>query len=211
MNYLVILFKNKHRKKILNKFKSKSRAENYFEKLISEDVVFEKKIENGYSCSFDVAILEKNNSNSQSLYFVKDELGRQLKVETDDPDYKIIKISNYKIEEEIFDLNENKKIKTNNFIKKYLPKIGIKLISKLNNKIIVQNDDIISLFSLKSESDCERFLDVLNKIMFNKKRSDCIIVPDSSKQQKKYLYTLLENKGISKSKLYKKSTTFFKG
>ena len=44
-----------------------------------------------------------------------------------------------------------------------------------------------------------------------KPEPDCIIVPDSSKQQKKYLYSLLESKGITKSILYKKSTTFFKG
>jgi len=40
---------------------------------------------------------------------------------------------------------------------------------------------------------------------------DCIIVSDDSNRQKKYLYELLSSKGISKSMLYKKSTTFFTG
>ena len=44
--------------------------------------------------------------------------------------------------------------------------------------------------------------------MFSKGRIDCIMVSDSSKSQKKYLYELLEKKGISKSSLYRRFTTF---
>ena len=54
--------------------------------------------------------------------FVKDEMGRQVKIEIDDPEYKIIKISNYKVEEFLFDVELGKKISSSNFIKTYLPK-----------------------------------------------------------------------------------------
>ena len=47
--------------------------------------------------------------------------------------------------------------------------------------------------------------------MYDNNRMDCIIVSDSSKEQKKYLYNLLESKGISKKVLYRRSTTFFTG
>ena len=47
--------------------------------------------------------------------------------------------------------------------------------------------------------------------MLKNKRLDCIIVSDDSIVQKKYLYELLSSKGISKSILYRKSTTFFTG
>ena len=42
-NYLVVLFKNKTRKKIIKKFITLSRAKNYFKQLVkeSEDVIFE--------------------------------------------------------------------------------------------------------------------------------------------------------------------------
>ena len=211
MKYLVVLFKDKNRKKIINKFKTFERAKNFFDRKISENkVTFNKLIENGKSCSFELGILEKG-SNNFDLYFVRDNLGRQVKVSLDDPDYRIIEVQDYFIEELIFDISKNTKISFDSFVKTYLPKTGIKLISKINHKVAVQNDDDVYLFSLKSESDCLRFLRTLEGYMYDNNRMDCIIVSDSSKEQKKYLYNLLESKGISKKVLYRRSTTFFIG
>ena len=211
MKYLIVLFKNKERKRIIKKFKTYERAKKFFEgqTIVNKDVIFDKVVENGKYCSFEIGLLEKN-SNNFDLYFVKDNMGRNLKIDLDDPDYKILNILNYRVEELIFDISKNKKISFNNFVTKYLTKGSIKLISKLNNKVVVQDDEIVNLFSLKSDEDCYRFLGILENYMFNKKRSDCIIVTDGNIAQKKYLYDLLQSKGIPKSILYKQSTTHFK-
>jgi hypothetical protein len=134
-----------------------------------------------------------------------------VKVETDDSRYKIMKISNYKIEDFIYDIQKNKRLNFITFIRNYIPIEGIKLVSKLNNKVVIQNDEKFFLFSLKSEDESKRFLTVLEDYMLSNNRMDCIIVSDDSNRQKKYLYELLSSKGISKSMLYKKSTTFFTG
>jgi len=212
MKYLIVLFKNKERKRIIKKFKTYERAINFFDSQIlkNKEVIFDKSIENGESCSFEIGLLEKD-SNNFDLYFIKDDMGRNLKIDLDDPEYKILNISNYRVEELVFDISKNKKISFNKFVTNYLTKGSIKLISKLNNKVVVQDDDVVNLFSLKSDEDCYRFLDILENYMFNKKRSDCIIVTDGNIAQKKYLYNLLQSKGISKSILYKQSTTHFKG
>jgi hypothetical protein len=211
MKYLIVLFKNKERKKIIKKFKTHQRAKEFFDNQIKNNkVVFEKGVENGKSCSFEIGLLERDSTNFDS-YFIKDSLGRQVKVDIDDPDYKVLQISNYSVEEFIYDISKNKKISIDKFISEYLKRGSIKLISKLNNKIVVQDDDKFSLFSLKSDDDCFRFTQVLQKYLVEKNRIDCIIVLDSSLPQKKYLYSLLESRGISKSILYKKSTTFFTG
>ena len=211
MKYLIVLFKNKERKKIIKKFKTHQRAKEFFDNQIKNNkVVFEKGVENGKSCTFEIGLLERDSTNFDS-YFIKDSLGRQLKVDIDDPDYKVLQISNYSVEEFIYDISKNKKISIDKFISEYLKRGSIKLISKLNNKIVVQDDDKFSLFSLKSDDDCFRFTQVLQKYLAEKNRIDCIIVLDSSLPQKKYLYSLLESRGISKSILYKKSTTFFTG
>jgi hypothetical protein len=210
MKYLIVLFKNKERKKIINKFKTYERAKNFFDKKINEDVIFDKRVENGRDCYFELGLLEKNSENFDSV-FVKDDMGRQIKVELDDSDYKIIKISTYKVEDLIFDVSKNKRISFNNFYRTYLPRNGVKLVSKINNKIIVQEDDNINLFSLKCDKESDRFFTILNEQLMLRGRTDCILVPDSSKAQKKYLYELLESKGISKSILYRRSTTFFRG
>ena len=129
-------------------------------------------------------------------------------MDIDDPDYRLTKIVDYNIEELLYDVDEKNKISFGGFIKKYLTRSGIKLISKLNNKVAIQNDDKVNLVSLKSIDECSRFIDVLEDYLIKNGRLDCILVKDSSKQQKKYLYTILESKGIDKSFLYRRFTTF---
>ena len=120
MNYLVVLFKNKKRKKIINKFLTYDNAINFYNKKLEENksVVFDKKVENASNCSFELGLLQKRDTNFDSM-FVKDEMGRQVKIEIDDPEYKIIKISNYKVEEFLFDVELGKKISSSQFIKTY--------------------------------------------------------------------------------------------
>ena len=211
MKYLIVLFKNKERKKIIKKFKTLERAKNFYETKLSQNkIYFDKQVENGKVCDFELAFIEIDPTEFDN-YFIKDNLGRQVKVQTDDPKYKIVKTSNYKIEDFIYDIQKNKRLGFISFIKNYIPKEGIKLISKLNNKIVIQNDTDIFIFSLKSEGDSKRFLTILEDYMLSTNRLDCIIVSDDVNKQKKYLYELLSSKGISKSMLYKKSTTFFTG
>jgi hypothetical protein len=211
MKYLIVLFKNKERKKIIKKFKTLDRAKKFYESKIDDNgIYFDKKVENGKNCNFELALVETDPDDFEN-YFIKDDLGRQVKVETDDSKYKIMKISNYKIEDFIYDIQKNKRLNFITFIRNYIPIEGIKLVSKLNNKVVIQNDEKFFLFSLKSEDESKRFLTVLEDYMLSNNRMDCIIVSDDSNRQKKYLYELLNSKGISKSMLYKKSTTFFTG
>lgn len=209
MNFLIVLFKNKKRKKIIKSFKTYENAKKFFDTKIidNKEIRFNTLFENGKSCSFEIALLEKNSRNFDS-YFIKDKLGRQIKVELDNNDYTILSVSEFLMEEFIFDIQTSSKISFNQFIKNYLPKDGLKLVSKINNKIVVQNDDKFDCFSLKSVTESGRFLDVLSKFLQEKNRTDCILVPDSSKSQKKYIYDILEKNGIPKSKLYRTYTTY---
>lgn len=209
MNYLVVLFKNKERKKIINKFKTYERADSFYKKLINENesVIFETKVENARPCDYELCLLQKDDNKFDKL-FMRDDFGRQILVELDDPDYKIIQVSKYKVPEKIFDVDKNKKITTEEFIKKYLPKNSIKLISRLNNKVVVQNDSDVKLFSLKDENESRRFLENLNDHLIDTGRGDSIIVIETSKPQKKYLYEVLSEMGINKQSLYRRSTTF---
>ena len=82
------------------------------------------------------------------------------------------------------------KINVNTFLNKYLSKEGVKMVSKLNNKIIVQNQEDINLFVLKSDNDALRFIESLTERFVKLKRGDCMFVNDSSGPQKKYLRKL---------------------
>ena len=94
MKYLIVLFKNKERKKIIKKFKTLDRAKKFYESKINDDgIYFDKKVENGKNCNFELALVETDPDEFEN-YFIKDDLGIQVKVETDDSRYKIMKISN---------------------------------------------------------------------------------------------------------------------
>ena len=206
--YQVILFKNKVKKKIVNKFKTHKKSLEYYKLLVkkSDEVIYDKVMENGVVSEYELSLVEKSSSSPISLY-MKDDYGRQVKVSLDDSELTMINITRYRIEELFLDYTTNKKIDTRQFIKQYLDPTGFKLISKLNNKIIVQNDDKFNLFTLKTSKDSERFIDILTKKFNDDGRKDCLLVKDCSTPQRKYLYELLVKMGFEKSYLQRSSTT----
>jgi hypothetical protein len=137
-----------------------------------------------------------------------DEHGRNVKVKLEDDGMSILMISPYKEEDLLYDVKNKSKITTQEFIKTYLKGDGLKMISVLNNKIILQKDEQINLFSLKNESECSRFVDCLSSYFFKIKRGDCLFIKDYSSPQRKYLYELLESNGFDKKVLYRKFTTY---
>jgi len=208
MDYLIVLFKNKKRKKIINKFKTLDRAKLFFQKKIEESnsVVFEKSVENASPCDYELGLLSSSIEDFES-YFIKDSLGRQIKVDIDSG-YKVIDLKPFKVPESLYDVNLKTKITFEKFMNLYLKDKSIKLLSKLNNKVVLQNDSDVKLFSLKNEIESNRFLKELNDYLISENRMDCIIVNDTSKSQKKYLYDILSDMGLEKKLLYRRTTTF---
>jgi protease II len=207
-NYLVVLFKNKKKKRIIKKFITFSRAKQFYDKLIEEsnEVLFDVKVEAGKESKYELGIIEMSAKQLIPVYMT-DEFGRNIKVKLDEDGMTLFKIQPYKKEETIYDIKDQKKITTQTLIKKYLKGDGLKMISSLNNKIVVQEDEKIHLFTLKSESESSRFLDSLSSYFFKIKRGDCLFVKDYSTAQRKSLYKLLESAGIDKKILYRKFTT----
>jgi hypothetical protein len=209
MNYIVVLFKNKVRQRIIKKFVTSKKANDFFINLINknQNVIFDTQTENGKSVKYEIALLEKKGDTLFPIY-TKDEFGRNIKLEFEDEDYNIVKISSYKEPELIQDYQTKNKISVETFINKYLSKDGLKMISKLNNKLLVQKDEEVFLFVLKNEFDCVRLIDSMIERFVKLKRGDCMFVNDTSPQQKKYLYKFLIEKGFDKKFLYRKETTY---
>jgi len=207
-NYIVVLFKDKKKKRIIKKFITFSRAKQFYEKLIKEsnEVLFEIKVEAGKECNYELGIVEMSSKQLVPVYMT-DEFGRSVKVKLDEDGMTLFKIQPYKKEETIYDIKEGKKITMSDLIKKYMKGDGLKMISVLNNKIVLQEDEKIHLFTLKSESESSRFIDSMSLHFFKIKRGDCLFVKDYSTAQRKYLYSLLESNGIDKKILYRKFTT----
>lgn len=210
--YYVVLFKNKTRKKIIKKFSNFKNAEKFYNEELKKnsEVFFDKKIENGLECQYEIALLQ-NKTNEFFDVYKTDELGRNIRVVMDNPDYDLLKISNYRKEEKLFDIQKSIKISSDIFIKNYLKGDGLKMVSTLNNKIIVQIDEKLSLFSTKSPDEAKRFIDSISQHFYSIKRKDCMFVKDESTAQKKYLFKLLSDMGVDKKIFYQQYTTYPRG
>lgn len=208
-NYLIVLFKNKKKQRVIKSFVTLERCNQVYKKYLEESnkVQFEVQFENGSEVEFDIAIIDKT-SGSKSLVYKKDNMGRNIKIKMDDQDSHIILIDLFKKEEKIFDLQRNEKITLSLFINRYLKTTELKIVTFLNNKIIVQIDDKFNLFSLKNENDSLRFLETLRDKFFSEKRTDCLFVNDDSSPQRKSLIKTLSENGYSKKILYRNFTTF---
>jgi len=202
----IIVFKNNKKKKKLKSFVRENLAIDYFNKLVkkSNDIIFTKKFESGYECKFDIAIITDKFIEDKIYY--TDEYGRNKIIDSkiDDLNY-IYRISSYNFEEDIFDVQQNKRITLPEFEKMYLNKDKIYMVSKLKNKFILQDDDNFKLFSLKNEDDADRLLNLFMEIKLGAK---LIVVKDVSSPQRKYLYEMLVGRGYNKKFLYTSYTTY---
>jgi hypothetical protein len=208
-NFSVIIFKNNKKRKILKSFVREQKAIEFYEKKVKEssEILFEKQFENGSKCNYKI-ILTSKTCEVEQLYYM-DEIGRNVSINPKISDNLYIKkIDMFNIEEKLYDVQDNKKITFHKFVKKYLDKDKTIMLSKLNNKVVVQEDDNYSLFSLKTEDDCERFLRIVESKV---EKKNFIIVRDFTSPQRKYLYDLLVEKGFDIDFLYRTSTTHPRG
>ena len=207
-NYMVVLFKDKTKKKIIKKFITFKKAKSFYNDLLkkSDEVIFNVEVEAGKECKYEVGIVELSSKQLVPVYMT-DEFGRSIKVKLNEDGMTLFQISPYKKEELIYDIKEGKKITVQDLIKKYMRGDGLKMISVLNNKVVVQEDEKINLFTLKSEKEASRLVDCMSLHFFKIKRGDCLFIKDYSSTQRKYLYTLLESNGFSKRVLYRKFTS----
>ena len=166
-------------------------------------------MENATKTDYEIALLSCIDE-TQLQMFKQDDLGRNVKIELSDSDYKIIKIEKFNLPEKIYDWSENKRVDFDFIIQKYFKEKTLKNIFTINNKLIIQVDENINLFSLKNSSESHRLLDTLQEYMVSQKRMDSIFVKDLDNIQRKYLYSILEKNGIDKKKLYRQTTTFSK-
>ena len=83
--YSVILFKDKVRRKIIKKFISLKKADEFFikEKSKSDEVSFDVIYENGLECKYEIALVDSQPNHSSPVYLT-DEFGRNIRVKLDD-------------------------------------------------------------------------------------------------------------------------------
>jgi len=111
-NYIVVLFKNKQKKKIIKSFKTEKKAKEFYERYLkSSKPVFEMLYENAEEVEHELSLMTNQNT-YQLLLFKSDVYGRNEKVFVDDDSgFSIIEVKPFKLEEKLYDWK---------IIKKYL-------------------------------------------------------------------------------------------
>lgn len=207
-NFVIVLFKNKKKKRIIKGYKRKDYALDKYKKLLSDQsILFEVMYENDKPCKYEICLIDTVSSYQDSL-FKMDNYGRNNKVFLKNKNYSIIKIDDYKIEELIYDFNTSNRITLNEFITKYLSESNLKVLHILNNKLVLQDDLEFNLFQLKNEFDSNRLMDILEHHYMSSGKNNCLFIRDQSSTHKKWLYEKLNGMGFKKDTLYRKKTNF---
>ena len=120
-NYVIVLFKNKKKYKIIKEYNTYKNALYLYNQKDKEcdDFNFDIQTENGLDVEYEIALLEKFSSKSLTI-FKTDEMGRNIKLDVDNPDYSILKIQEYKMPEKIQNVKTKEREDVNSIIKKYL-------------------------------------------------------------------------------------------
>ena len=142
-NYIIVLFKNKKKKRIIKGYSTETNARNKFKVLTKENkVLFPMEYENAEYCVHELAILT-TVKDYQIPLFVTDEIGRSEKVflEGETP-YTFLDIKPYHIEEKIYDWQTDSKITLEELI----------IPSFTPDKVISGNNGIIYLLSIASKA-----------------------------------------------------------
>lgn len=208
--YIIVLFKNKKKRKIIKGYNTEKRAQKFFnEKVKSNTIKFPMVFENAEKVDYELGLLTNQSKIQKTLYTI-DELGRNQIVNIENPDFIFLDIKKYDLEEKIYDWQTEEKITYDYFYKKYLSPKELKNIFTVHNKIVIQIDEEFNVFSLKNNFDSVRLLDTLQEDFVNSGRMDGIFVRDTSTTQRKWIYSVLVEKGFDKQRLYRRKTTFSK-
>jgi hypothetical protein len=210
-NFIIVLFKNKKKRKIIKSYAKEKTAKNKFKEIIKENdkIRFEKIVENATESNYEIGLLT-NQTKIQNSLFITDELGRNNVVNLEDPEYVFLDIKKYKVEEKIYDWQTDSKINFDEMMSKYCNPGEFKSIFTLNNKLCIQVDENMSLFSLKNSEESDRLLETIQEYFLETNRMDALFVRDFSNAQRKWLYEVLVKMGFDKKRLYRLKTTFSK-
>jgi hypothetical protein len=201
--YFIVLFCNKKRKKILHRCMKRTTITEYWHQFKTKVKPPFTKIQGGKRKQeniFELALIYPYNRWVTSVY-VKDSLGRNIEAKMENDKFRIKEIIPYWEEELIYDFQSKKRIRYYQLLSQILPVSEIGQIFTLNNKLLIQVEDNIKLFSNKNPTDAERLFEIIKNDLLNKKRQNFIFVKDVTTHQRKLLYDMLEKKGYKREEL----------
>lgn len=204
--YSIYLFKNRKPRKLLFSSDVKSDVIKEFDDILStnESVPYEIKFQGKRNSGpiYELALVFPVSSHSNPFILIND-LGQSEVINFPDKKFKINKLKPFKMEEKIYDYKNKKRISFDETLSIIRKIKTVSLFFSLNKNIFIQTDDTIRFFGNKNISDCDRLFNILKEILINDGRDNFLFTKDINTQQRKRLYTQIEELGYKRSELFR--------
>lgn len=203
--YLIVLFCNKKKQRILASAMTKNTIYNHWRELKTQKPPPFVKLQGGgrkRKLNFELGLLFPRNPWSKPTY-IKDELGRNVEAQINNEKYRIKDLIPYWDEELIYDFETKKRIHYHEMMDIILRVTDIAQIFTLNNKLFLQVENDVRLFGNKNIADANRLFDIVKEDLIKRKKGNFIFVRDITRTQRSLLYDFLEKRGFKKSELFR--------
>lgn len=207
--YFIYLFCNKKRVRILYRCMTKNKVYELWHEYKTQPKPPFVKLRGGgkkrkEELVYELALIfPMNRWVTKDSFFVRDSLGRNIEARLDDDKFRIKEIIPYWEEELIYDHDLKKRIRYYEMMKYITSITEVAQIFTLNNKLFVQVDDNIKLYSNKNIDDTIRLFEIVREDLIKRKMGNFIFVKDLTTHQRTLLYNLLESKGYKRTELFK--------
>ena len=205
--YFIILYLNGKKKKVLHKTINRSRIMDHWSEYKTQkqppycaEIRGRKRTKLNFEL-FLVYPLTRWSVTDKA--YKKDELGRNIPVSLNDPNFRIKEILPWWEEEKVFDFETKKHIRYHEMFDKILNIQEVCQVFTLNNKIFVQIENDVKVFGNKNLYDTDRLFELLKNQLHSKKKRNFLFIKDVTTYQRKQLYDFLMSKGFSRRELFR--------
>ena len=214
MLYKIIITKDGKKKKVLYEGSSEDTAkEKYFNTKDKNIVLFPKK-NNAYKkvkpVHYEIMFL-KEKEDSDSPFYVRDELGRNKPVDIKSDKWSLIHKDDFLYEEKFTVYGYDERLETKDIIKKILlrrnKKDKIKQINYVINKVLIYQNGDFDVIVCKNSSDAIRLYKTLREFCETNKVNNIMFTGLVGKRNRTKLYKrIVEKTGWTMNKTYRSST-----
>lgn len=148
-------------------------------------------------------VFPMNRRVPEDRFFIRDSIGRLVEALIDDETRRIKELIPFWEEELIYDHENKKRIRYDDFLDIAMNVVGISQLFTLNNKLFIQTDDNIRMFGNKNINDAQRLFKLVREDLVHNKKGNYIFIKDLSTPQRKNLYDILESKGYKRTELFR--------
>ena len=214
MRYKIIITKDGKKKKLLYEGSNEKIAkEKYYSVKDNNNVLFPKK-NNAYKkvkpVHYEIMFL-KEKEDSDSPFYVRDELGRNKPVDIKSDKWSLIHKDDFLYEEKFTVYGYDERLETKDIIKKIIlrrnKKDKIKQINYVINKVLIYQNSDFDVVVCKNSSDARRLYKTLREFCETNKVINIMFTGLVGKRNRTNLYKrIVEKTGWTMNKTYRSST-----